>query len=277
MALNLFSYFRRSEENKIGEAKSIVIVCNQVDHMSLLAACLYHIAMTVIGRKTQLLDIRDNIPFGADGYIWIACCDSAADVQRFVEKQAIESNYLRNWALTVGKKSVFIMKNKLPALCFEDTLIGKAMAHFWENFFKTDEIYATDVSRNNPVFSIYGMLSEKWLTNTLGPVEMAGYLNTILYCYAGMVGTLMLNLSEFESNIYTSEEDAEKVITVYTTLNKTIARSCRDRVVDGVNVLYITKLGPEIYPLIRLISLAGRAFYHVSEGVFGSVIYRSTK
>lgn len=267
---NLFG--RKKIRDNIFTAKTITVVYNVVDHASLMAAVFYYMVLKVCsGKRVSLVDIRDSIPFDSVHYVWVSCATEET-LPKIFEAEAMQNSELLNWVRGLTDKSTFLNASKAHEVTFEKTVIGIAMNHLNENFSDTarmDRLYTT----NNPIFNRYAVIGSKWHTNELTPDEVAVYSKALLMAYAVALGVEEGDIECFESNLALGVEDQEMIMDTIKILNTKMADYCRSYWVRGVNYIRVTRMGPEVYSIIRRIMLSNRTVRHDSMGLYGEVTF----
>lgn len=267
---NIKKFFKKNNKQQFENVSSIAIVFNLANHESLMAAVLCDLILTQAKMTTKLIDIRDVFPV-TDQYLWIESGSkevfraymSASETSASMKKDAYGTN-------AILSKSIFFTSSLSEEKKFDDTIAGKIYAWLVEGG------YASEPDRK--AFARIAMLGVEWLTGLNcknSAVDASAYyacLQSGYRHYTGEIISLESLISESIGNTVFAAMYAER----QKVFGVAIGRRCRYVEIFGKGVQYLNTTGPEVYGIIRRISLSKQNFCHISEGSYGPVIYSST-
>ncbi len=266
--IDIKKYFnKKKEEEKV--IASIAIVFNVVDHASLMAAVLADVCLTKVGLKTQLVDIRDVFPV-VDQYLWLDAGNKDT-FKAYMQSSVIGclQGGVYYAASEVLERSIFLHSSLREEKSFEDTVIGKVFSFLMDKgYIRIEERLA---------FTRSAMIGIEWLKGLNcrdSAVEAASYHGCLQKAYAHYIGE-RLSLNDIVSLLEGSEEEAVEYGHKQKEFSLAISRRCRYIDIHGAGTQYLTMTGPEVYGIIRRISLIKQNYCHVSEGSYGTVLFAS--
>lgn len=261
---------RRQKDQPQEEIKSVVILFNKINHVSLIAATLCErIYQERVGIAVTLVDIRDIFPENADRYLWLDCGSPLDFIAYFmpggkypVGKEA----ELKTWFDNLSKKSLVFTSPTGSEYELEETLLGKLFFHLYE-----ERVARAD---DQVLFSRYAMLSESWLDERMENDEAAAYTTALHWAYQNYNGA-PISLNTLLTLLTPSESEVQTFLEKQKLLNRALSTRYRTVQVGNRMVYQLTAMGPEVYGLLRRVRMVKKPFMHVSMGGFGMVMYSS--
>lgn len=267
----IFSFFSQKKVSvEIPPAKSVAVIFNLANHVSLLAATMYATTMKErTSLEVHLVDIRDIFP-EVDRYVWVDC--GTTDDFRDYYGQMAKNAYSDAWKIKalidkMAASSIIISPMVRQHRTIEETTIGKVFFLLYEE----DIVTLNDRS----TFARYAISSEEWLLASMEASSAASYSAALQWCYHRYIGK-PLTLKDFKLLLSEpSEEALEEYKQEQKEINRVISTRCRMASAGNLDFHYVVTTGPEVYGVIRRIAMAKKNYLHASEGSFGRVLYAS--
>lgn len=269
MIKNIKDFFKKNKNNVFGNVKTVGIVFNAINHESLMASVLTDIVLSRSGLETKMIDIRDVFP-DADQYLWLEAGTSTL-FKNYMKSDLLGRHQEGMYQGTLGilRKSIFFTSDLTDERKFDETLSGKVYE------FLISKTYATEDDLK--AFTRIAMLGLEWLTGLncqKSAIDAAAYHDCLQKAYSHYTGEA-LTIKDIVSMAEGDENSAALYSQKQKEFGLAISRRCRYIILNGTGMQYLTTTGPEVYGVIRRISLAKQDFCHVSEGSYGPVIYAS--
>lgn len=267
--MKIINLFKKHKEEEQKEMKTISIVFNVVNHASLVAATLADICLTKAGIETTMVDIRDVFPV-TDLYLWL----DAGDKRTFENymKTVVIGNPLRDVysdVKEISEKSIFLTSEVKQEAMFENMILGRLFTYLLEKGYVNDG--------QQRAFTRLAMTGSNWLSGLSGKndgIEVASYYQVLQICYRHYVG-VKTTVMALELIMEGSDVGAEEYKLRQKEFGLAMSRRCRYVSVLGQGMQYLTMTGPEVFGIIRRISLSKQQYCHVSEGSYGTVVFAS--
>ena len=266
---NIKDFFKKNKNNIFDNVKTIGIVFNAINHESLMAAVMTDIVLTRSKIATKMIDIRDVFPV-ADQYLWLESGTSSL-FKNYMKADVLGLHQEGLYYGTLGilERSIFFAADLTDERKFDETIAGKIYEFLLEKSYATED--------DLRAFTRIAMLGLEWLTGLncqKSAIDAAAYHDCLQNAYSHYTGdtvtlNTIINIAKGDSLSATIYRQKQK------DFGLAISRRCRYIEINGKGMQYLTTNGPEVYGVIRRISLAKQDFCHVSEGSYGPVIYAS--
>ena len=267
--MKIINLFKKHQEEEQKEVKTIAIVFNVVNHASLVAATLADVSLSKAGIVTTMVDIRDVFPV-ADLYLWLDAGDKTT-FENYM-KSVVIGDPLRDVYSDVKEisgKSIFLTSELKQEAMFENMICGKLFGWLFE------KSYVAETQQR--VFTRLAMTGSNWLSGLGGKndgIEVASYYQVLQMCYRHYVG-IKTNDKILELVMEGSGIDPEEYKLRQKEFGLAMSKRCRYVSVLGQGMQYLTMTGPEVFGIVRRISLSKQHYCHVSEGSYGTIIFAS--
>ena len=289
---------QQEENTSTSTKKKVVVVMNIVDHVSLVNASIFSkIWAAVCPEDTVvLIDIRDLIPEDGDKYFWVEVGDYRSFLDYYADcgrGYSLLSSENKVWLDNLRNISVFVNGDRRPAstVCEERT-----------QFTLLQHIPPSEHSAElSTVLMSNGFVGSSWLLSDIPDVTTAQYwsvLQMLFGSYHGAPITLenIARVSNYDGNEHyeqwhemllkangvTPPNPGSKgaMLKSYVELqkNQSAIISLRQKTINlnGKYFLYMNDMSRIVYASIRRAALAGKNYIHVSEGMYGRVIFTNS-
>lgn len=272
MLKSLKNLFRPESSVVKKQVSTLGVVFNSVNHTSLLAAVFTAIILEQKAKiKVFLIDVRDAFQ-EADMYLWLDAGDitKSKDYLLFKSKDGATRESYRP-RIQIIESSIFLGRRPGAApISADETVLGRACDFIQEN-------YGMIADEDRTLFYRWAMVGERWNTEIGRSFtnEAAAYSHLLQCCYLFYCGNELTYDNIRQHPFEVSNEEGQIYVQEQKIFGKAMVRRCRYVFVDGVGFHYLNTTGPEVYGLIRRISIANQNFIHVTEGSYGTVSYGS--
>lgn len=268
--LKLINFPRKASKEITHEVRTMVVISNLVDHASFLASVLYTLAKRELSNiVVQLVDIRENIPGDADAYLWL----DAGTEKGFkgycqdIVSAGVRSSEARGWYCHIMERSTFLQAVDSEDRTPEASIIGLAYAKLQQEH--------EDASRYRSVFMRHAVVSEVFLTDQLVTEDCCAYYDALKIAYRVHVGELV-EFDDFLDALYSTQERVIAFTHEQKQFSRVISQKFRELIVGGSATHYLTSVGPDIWNMLRRITLSKKQFVHASMGSYGIVMYSTS-
>jgi hypothetical protein len=258
--MGIIQLFQKKSAKQIKPIEKVVVVFNIVNHESLLASVLYTLIRQDLDKiDVVLADVRDDIPQDADQYVWIGVDNVAyADIltRLYGDGKTFEEH--RSFVTKVTKESIVIRGDNKQRL-LEETLNALESAQ---------PVSHAQISRR------FIVASEVFMEHKVELETLELYSRTLDTAYRYYQGEAV-TLDDFHRLASGTDSMKEFWLENQKKINKTATLKMRPVSINGRLLFMLNTTGPEVYFLLRRLSLSHKEWVHVSSGTHGVVVFSS--